>query len=525
MLMPNINILTDHHFEALVESKNEKTRKIISTLGWAAQNNIPFDAAIDAMDTKDIRFARASNEIKRGLSLSRAVEHLRKYLPEYYINALRRAEENGRLHEILPALGNNASIISSLFGYIKSAIFAPVIELCIGLMLLAILLPNVISVTHIINQENKIPEPVIIFSEACIDFFHLIQAYTPFIAGILGAALSLAGYIFLHQIRRGFYLDKTSFLRLPGKQNLLYCLVAFSVGILPMIIMLGLCLHSVNDYITIVDRNYRFERFFYFSLSFFLANMIFYISLIRPGLGHKANNTKILIVAWFWIFPASIIIISTMLFVMNSRGAYSLGFVTGSKPLINEGLRFFSGLSVISSFILAVLIIAHKFSEDSGKPFLVRLPWLGNVAKSAGLMELAMSMNVMISAGDDVIAAAENTLPICYWNWQKKLMNQFISDMKQGIPWADAWERMTPHGTMEQFIIRNAAARENAAAGYKYLCEHLVIKLDRHFTRLAVVTKTLIIFFFCLLLGTTAYFMLWSLFSITTYYCETWNYY
>jgi type II secretory pathway component PulF len=137
------------------------------------------------------------------------------------------------------------------------------------------------------------------------------------------------------------------------------------------------------------------------------------------------------------------------------------------KVSIYMRMNFLSIDAII--FILGLLyVVSLRLSFWSNCFFWV--PGWGLKLREHVLYEIAKSMNSFITAGCDVIEAAEATLTCQRCFWARIALRKFINDTKSGMKWIDAWEKHLNIGKpIHLWIIRNAASREKIDEGFVHL--------------------------------------------------------
>lgn len=104
---------------------------------------------------------------------------------------------------------------------------------------------------------------------------------------------------------------------------------------------------------------------------------------------------------------------------------------------------------------------------------LIHVPFLGKQLEKIALLELAGGMATLTGAGYDILDAARwnsGTVSRC---WMRKKLVKFVESVENGKYWADAWEEMRIGSPVHNWVIRNAASRENPQQGFKMLAEWL----------------------------------------------------
>jgi type II secretory pathway component PulF len=120
---------------------------------------------------------------------------------------------------------------------------------------------------------------------------------------------------------------------------------------------------------------------------------------------------------------------------------------------------------------------------------LFRLPLLGGQIRNFVLLELSSSTAALVKAGHDVGEAARWNAEIFPRKWIRRKIAKFADAVEQGEYWPDAWEAMGLCTPSQNWIIRNAASRENPAQGFEILSEWLDSQINRTNRVILIVTE------------------------------------
>lgn len=104
------------------------------------------------------------------------------------------------------------------------------------------------------------------------------------------------------------------------------------------------------------------------------------------------------------------------------------------------------------------------------------LPWIPFVAKDKRRLlvrDLAQSMGVFLSTGEDVVTAAGWSLKATTSPWLKRRLGTFVDRITNGENWGLAWEHMQLGAYTYPWLIVNAAARQDPLDGFECLAEWL----------------------------------------------------
>ncbi len=141
--------------------------KIPSILGWAAQKNMPSHAALAAL-ASDLPFwqrrraAGAAADLAAGTSLSSVLDrHLPNMTPHFYRVAVRKAEEDNCLEEMLPALANNVRYHADIVNGAHCLVAYPVLQMlnamALVFMVYAFILPRFDLVMCDLTDDGPLP--------------------------------------------------------------------------------------------------------------------------------------------------------------------------------------------------------------------------------------------------------------------------------------------------------------------------------------------------------------------------------
>jgi type II secretory pathway component PulF len=161
---------------------------------------------------------------------------------------------------------------------------------------------------------------------------------------------------------------------------------------------------------------------------------------------------------------------------------------------------FFIAVALVLAFPLVVMVPVVKVScgalahlGERGAGFFCRvagITWF-NLLPLAGL---AAGMYVHLASGKGMAESAELCRDTVARPWLRRRLDRFIAEVRAGEPWADAWARMKLGSPLHEWMVRNAAARENPAEGFFQLTAWLneeICRKHRLFLRFAEVAGIL----------------------------------
>jgi type II secretory pathway component PulF len=402
------------------QTTNESEFAIL--LGWAAQRNIPFHEALKTLPHVGLKspFLRniygvgswtgqlglAIRDLEKGATLSSAISaHLSKYISPYYVAAVRRAERDGRLAQILPHLASVGRYSVCVKQYLKSSLLYPSIQIPMTIMFISTLYIFIF------------PKFIKIFDEL-------------FLEGI--------------------------------PPPLLMRILSYSVG--------NLLVHGRQ-------------------IATFLLWIVFAPIMIRFN--------------GIWGFSFS-----------NSDWGLLFAIVLQIVFLIIIPYLYFKILLKILNMIFAPMTdIFHRI--------LFHLPLFGGQMRNFVLLELSSSMAALVKAGHDVGEAARWNAEIFPRKWLRRKIAKFADAVEKGEYWPDAWEAMGLCTSSQNWIIRNAASRENPTQGFEILSEWLDSQINRTNRVILIVTENFGILLSAVFVGSIV-FALWQTLCAITCHANEW---
>lgn len=169
--------------------------------------------------------------------------------------------------------------------------------------------------------------------------------------------------------------------------------------------------------------------------------------------------------------------------------------VAGKAPYFYLMVDFFdivfpviclSFISVFVIYYIKLLLpgwIAVRISMVS-ETFIMLLPAFRRQLKNIALLQLSASMASYLSAGHDVIDAAKFSLKACNHFWLRRRLKKFIAMTEKGQDWLTAWNYSIGNGRpLDDWIIRNAASKEDLASGFDTMADWLYHKIIRNASR------------------------------------------
>jgi len=158
----------------------------------------------------------------------------------------------------------------------------------------------------------------------------------------------------------------------------------------------------------------------------------------------------------------------------------------------------------------SVLIGAHV--PVIGEQMILHLPGLGRERRRFALAELAGGMSAFLQQGEDLPTAADWCMQSTRSIWLRRRLRRFTAALREGVPWIDAWDRMRVGRPLHNWILRNAAAREDPVAGFEMMAHWLQQEIDLMTRRLNRWVEPVCTLFLAAIVGLIA----WQMFNMLT---------
>ena len=102
----------------------------------------------------------------------------------------------------------------------------------------------------------------------------------------------------------------------------------------------------------------------------------------------------------------------------------------------------------------------------------------------------------------------------CNHLWLRRKLGRCIRQMENGTDWLDAWRQMNLNQPLNEWIICNASARQNIAAGFDTMTDWLYHNAIRHVRKNTFWLSLLCVFVNATIVFTIAYAVFASLVMI-----------
>ena len=141
-------------------------------------------------------------------------------------------------------------------------------------------------------------------------------------------------------------------------------------------------------------------------------------------------------------------------------------------------------------YIILLVIFLRLFFRSSRTYFLmimeevmIHMPYFSQQLKNAATEELSASISSYLSAGEDILNAMKFSQKGCPHLWLRRKLGRCIRQMENGTDWLEAWRQMNLNQPLNEWIICNAAARQNIVAGFDTMTDWLYHNAIRHVRR------------------------------------------
>lgn len=155
--------------------------------------------------------------------------------------------------------------------------------------------------------------------------------------------------------------------------------------------------------------------------------------------------------------------------VMEAMRADLLRIGTDTHSAIGAFTRNAIGVGTLLTIILVVLV---RFSII-GEQVLLSIPFLGREKRRFLISDLARSMAAFLRQGEDVLSAAQWSQKTTKSEWIRRRLDVFVTGVSRGTGWAQAWSDMHIGTPLHDWLIGNAALREDPASVFELLTDLL----------------------------------------------------
>ncbi len=164
-------------------------------------------------------------------------------------------------------------------------------------------------------------------------------------------------------------------------------------------------------------------------------------------------------------------------------------------------------LLIPAPLILFLFVVLMPGMGRLGEFISLHIPFVGREYKRFALGDLAVSMATFLRQGDDILSATQWSLKATRSRWLRRRLSACIQKLQQGVRWDVAWGSMRLGRPMDQWVLTNAARREDPASGFELLAEWLQQEIDHSTRRLLNWVDPVCTLITAGLVGTLAYYL------------------
>lgn len=125
-------------------------------------------------------------------------------------------------------------------------------------------------------------------------------------------------------------------------------------------------------------------------------------------------------------------------------------------------------------FIIGLRNTQRKYVMMFLEEILVWLPFFRRQIRDIARLELAASLAAYLSAGEDILSAAKLSRKACRHIWYRRKIDKFIERVSRGEDWLDAWHDLNLRDPFCDWLVRNAASRDNVVEGFDSMNDWLL---------------------------------------------------
>ena len=188
----------------------------------------------------------------------------------------------------------------------------------------------------------------------------------------------------------------------------------------------------------------------------------------------------------------------------------------GALYHVFTGFGYYLFYIIITGILIAFLLRLFRISRISimalMEELMIHLPYFRHQLENMAMLELSASISSYLSAGEDILNAMKFSRKACNHLWLRRKLGRCIRQMENGTDWLDAWRQMNLNQPLNEWIIRNAAARQNIVAGFDTMTDWLYHNAIRHVRR-----NTFWLALLCIFINATIVFIItYSIFASLT---------
>ena len=181
--------------------------------------------------------------------------------------------------------------------------------------------------------------------------------------------------------------------------------------------------------------------------------------------------------------PRIIMTLYVILFITTTvmpKFDYIFEDLTGAPHLPLSPLFTSIGTGILWLFVGAFAVFLYSKLPLIGEYVLFLIPGVGAERRQLVLSDFAGSMAVYLRQGGDMVGAAAWSYEASRSPWMRTRIRRFAAALDRGDGWEDAWRAMGLGDGFESWVVKQAALREDPAAGFELMAQWLHQEI--HFT-------------------------------------------
>ena len=167
--------------------------------------------------------------------------------------------------------------------------------------------------------------------------------------------------------------------------------------------------------------------------------------------------------------------------------------------------------------VLGILIVLLAQIEVFREMLLLRLPLFRRDCVRIRVAQLVQSLLAFTKSGQDILTAAEWTFTATKSPWMRRKLAVFIAALREGSRWDEAWAQMAIELPLADWLVRNAAVREDPVAGFETLLDKLCFDIDQATQRWEALADPVCVVLLAIVVGATIYCVFELLIQMTVF--------
>jgi len=140
-----------------------------------------------------------------------------------------------------------------------------------------------------------------------------------------------------------------------------------------------------------------------------------------------------------------------------------------------------------------------------GERVILWIPFVRRDCLRMRVADMTRGMLAFTRTGEDVLTAAEWTYAATRSPWMARRLKAFIEAVSAGRNWAAAWQEMRLGVPLADWLVHNAAAREDPASAFELLLDKCILDTQRTTCRLHALVDPVCVLLLGVMVGAVAY--------------------